>query len=45
MPEEWNVTIFMTLGLAVLNASLPMDSINEWLFPVKEASRSSLTYS
>jgi hypothetical protein len=34
LPLDWLIIIFVTLALALFNSALPMDAINERLFPI-----------
>lgn len=34
LPLDWLIVIFVTLALALFNSALPMDAINERLFPI-----------
>ena len=45
LPVHWNIVIFTALALALLNSALPMETLNEKIFDVKDSVRSEVKYS
>lgn len=45
IPINYLITTFISISLAIINLALPMDSINESLFPLGEIAKSEVKYS
>lgn len=45
IPLSWVIVIFMCIIISIINVLLPMDVINESLFPIVDSSKSMIKYS
>lgn len=44
LPDYWSIPIYISIGIAVLNLILPMDTLNKKLFKMKNDGKSSPLY-